>query len=196
MTVRAENKNEKGAKAVKTKRSNSSLWLKSYTAYIVYGLFALIVLLVQNAPRFLPTVMHARPVPVVLLVVCVALFERTRVGVVVGVIAGLLWDLYAFRLFGFSALLMLGIGLGVGLLVEWLLRANFLSAMLLCGGAVLLQALLEWFFCHVIFQKEQVWSLLFRVYLPNALYTLLLAPLMYFAVLWIARLLRRRTNAL
>ncbi len=179
---------------MKTKRSNSALWIKDYSAFFVYCLLTVLVMLVQNAPRFLPMVAHARPVPVVLFVVCVALFEGARTGSMVGLLAGLLMDLYAFRLFGFTALLLLAIGLTVGLLVEWLLRANFLSAMLLCGGTVLLQALLEWFFCYVIFQKEQIWSLLFKVYLPNCLYTLVLAPAMYFGVLWVARLLRRRTN--
>ncbi len=179
---------------MKTRRSNSALWLKNYLSYIVYGLLALLILLMQNAPRLFPAVAHARPVPVVLFVVCVALLEGPRVGTVIGVLTGLLWDLYAFRLFGFSALIMLAVGLAVGLLVEWLLRANFLSAMLLCGGTVLLQALLEWLFCHVIFQEANALSLLWQVYLPNCLYTMLLAPLMYALVLWITRLLRRRSN--
>ena len=179
---------------MKTRLSNSSLWLNNYSVYIIYGLLALVVLLLQTAPRFFPAIGHARPVPVIVFVVCAALFEGVRVGVVVGVLAGLLWDLYAFRLFGFSALLLLAIGLTVGLLVEWLLRANFLSAMLLCSGAVLVHALLEWFFCYVIFQKEQVLAILWQVYLPNCLYTVLLSPLMYWCMRWIAGVLRRRTN--
>ncbi|MBQ5841342.1 MAG: rod shape-determining protein MreD, partial [Clostridia bacterium] len=152
---------------MKTKRSNSALWIKNYSAFFLYCLLTVLVMLAQNAPRLLPTVAHARPVPVVLFVVCVSLFEGARTGSMIGLLAGLLLDLYAFRLFGFSALILMGIGLAVGLLVEWLLRANFYSAMLLCAGAALWQALMEWFFCYVIFDKEQIWPLLFKVYLPN-----------------------------
>ncbi|MBQ1950257.1 MAG: rod shape-determining protein MreD [Clostridia bacterium] len=177
---------------MKTRRSIGTFWLKNYISWIVYGLSAVLMVLVQNAPHLFPTLWHARPVPIVLFVVCVAVLEGARIGAVVGLGAGLLWDIYAFHLFGFNALILLAVGLTVGVLVEWLLRANFLSSMLLCGGALLAQALLEWFFCYVIFGREGVWHILWKVYLPNAVYTALLAPAMYYLVLWIARFIRRR----
>ncbi|MBQ8684375.1 MAG: rod shape-determining protein MreD [Clostridia bacterium] len=179
---------------MKTKRSPGSFWSKTYVSWLVYGLLALLVVILQMAPRLFPDVAFARPVPLVPFVVCVALFEGARIGAGVGVIAGLLWDVYAFRLFGLDALLLLAIGLTVGLLVQWLLRANFLSAMLLCSGAVLLHSLLEWLFCYVLFQGEELWTVLAKVYLPNAVYTLVLAPLIYWLALATARFLRRRAN--
>jgi len=179
---------------MKTKRSSGAFWLKNYIAWIVYGLGTLVVLLMQMAPRFFPAIFGARPLPLVLFVVCVAMFGGARVGAVIGVLAGLLWDVYAFRLYGFDALILLVIGLTVGLLVEWYLRANFFSAMLLCAGAALFQMLADWFFTRVIFQDGQWLSLLTKVYIPNALYTILLAPLIYGAVLVMARFVRRRTN--
>ena len=74
-------------------------------------------------------------------------------------------------------------------------RIRLLSALLLCAGACLVQALLEWLFCYVLFFKEQVFSVLCRVYLPNCLYTVVLTPLMYWLVLGLARLIRRSTRA-
>ena len=68
------------------------------------------------------------------------------------------------------------------------------SAVLLCAGGVLVHSLLEWFFCYAIFLHEETWAVLWRVYAPNALYTILLAPLMYGIVLVMARFLRRRQN--
>ncbi len=179
---------------MKAKRSGGLFWSKNYIAWLVYGLGALVLMVLQTAPRVFPTILGARPVPLVLFVTCVALFGGARVGAVIGVVAGLLWDVYAFRLFGFDALLLLVIGLTAGLLVEWLLRANFLTAMLLCAGAVLFHALAEWLFCHVILWHDQLLELLYMVYLPNALYTVLLAPAMYGVTLLLARFVRRRIN--
>lgn len=177
---------------MKTKRRVGFLLSRNALSWVVYGLLTLLVLLFQNAPRFFPTVWHARPIPLVLLVVCIALFEGVRLGAGIGLLAGLMWDVYSFRLFGYDALILLLIGVTVGLLVQWLLRANFLSALLLCTAAVLTYTLTEWLFCHVIFQKQEIWTLLLEAYLPNALYTLVLAPLMIWLVLQIARYLRRR----
>ncbi len=179
---------------MKTKRSPGSFWSKTYVSWLVYGLMALLFVLMQTAPRFFPAVGYARPVPLVPFVVCVALFEGVRIGAGVGLLAGLLWGVYSFRLFGFDGLILMAIGLVVGLMVQWLLRANFLSAMLLCTGGVLLQALLEWLFCHVLFLKEEVWTAVWAVYLPNAAYTLALTPLIYWLSLVVARFLRRRAN--
>lgn len=149
-------------------------------------------MLMQMAPRCFPTVCGARPMPLIVLVVCIALFEGPRIGAVLGVVAGLLWDLYTFRVFGLHAILLMLIGVTVGLLVQLILRTNFLSGMLLCFGGVLLHTLWEWLLCYVLFLHEESIAVLIRVYLPNALYTVLLSPIAYFVVLLLARILRRK----
>jgi len=157
----------------------------------MYGLSAFIIMLMQNAPAFFPSIGYARPTPLVLFVVCVAMFEGPRIGAAIGVISGLLWDLYSVRVFGFTALQMLFVSVIVALLVQWLLRTNFLSGMLLCFSGVVAQMLVEWFFRYVLFMHEETWTILISVYLPNALYTVLLSPVMYWFVLALARFLRR-----
>ncbi len=177
--------------SVRRKRSGGLFRHRNYSSILLYSAGALLLLLLQAAPNVFPTVWFARPVPLVLYVVCVGVFEGAKAGALIGALSGLLWGLYSFRLFGFDALILLAIGLTAGLLVEWLLRANFLTAALLCGCAVLLQALLEWFFTYVLFQREGVFAILLQAYLPNCLYTILLMPLVYWCVLLLARLLRR-----
>lgn len=179
---------------MKTKQSAGLFWFKKHLSWFVYGGMTLLMLVLQMAPNGFPEIFHARPVPLVLLVVCVGVFEGAKLGSAVGLLAGLLWDIYAFRLFGFDGLILMWIGLAAGLLVEWLLRANFFSAMLLCTAAVLIQSFIEWLLCYVLFQKEQLGVVLTHIYLPNALYTILLAPIMYYVVLAVARALRRHTN--
>lgn len=177
--------------SMRKKRVGGLFRHRNYSSIAIYSLGALLLMLLQTAPNAFPTIWYARPVPLVVYVVCVGVFEGAKAGGLIGTVSGLLWGLYSFRLFGFDALILLVIGCAAGLMVEWLLRANFLSAALLCSCAVLLQALVEWFCTYVIFEREDVFAILLQVYLPNCLYTVLLMPLIYWCVLRMAHFLRR-----
>lgn len=174
------------------KRIGDTFRHKNISSLLLYGAGALVILILQNAPSFFPEILYARPLPLIVYVVCVAALEGAKAGAIIGAISGVLWGLYAFRVFGFDALLLMLIGLVAGLLVEWLLRANFLSAMLLCALSTLAYLLLEWFCSYIIFYKPTAMAVLFRAYLPNCLYTIILSPFVYWVVLRLARLLRRK----
>lgn len=179
---------------MKTKKSSGSLRWRNVMPWVIYGFIALMLSLLQMSPNGFPTICYARPEPLVVFTVCVAMLEGPTIGSVMGIVSGLLWNLYAPRLFGYYGLLLMVLGVAVGLLVQWLLRANFSSAMLLCFGAVAIYTLLDWAVCYVLFMRDEMWSVLTRVYLPNALYTVLLSPFVYWLILWVARLLRRRKH--
>lgn len=168
-------------------KKNAVLWL-------AYSLSTLLVLLIQNAPHIFPAICFARPTPLTVYVICVAVLGGARTGATIGVLSGLLWGVFSARVFGFDALLLLLFGLVAGLLVEWFLRANFFTALLLSSCGVLLHVLLEWFFCYVIFSRENLAEILLKVLLPNGLYTILLTPLIYGFSLLLARFVRRRVN--
>lgn len=167
---------------------------KHYILWLVYGLSTLLVLLLQSAPRFFPSVFSARPAPLTVFVICVAVLGGARTGATIGAFAGLLWGVFSFRLFGFDALLLMLFGLVAGLLVEWFLRANFFTALLLSSCGVLLHVLLEWLICYVLLGKENLGEILFRALLPNGIYTILLTPLIYGFSLLLARFVRRQVN--
>lgn len=179
---------------MKTKHPSGFMRLRNIMPWILYSAIALLLALLQMSPNGFPPIAFARPEPLVLFVVCVAMLEGPTIGSVMGIISGLLWNLYSSRLFGYYGLMLMFIGVAVGLLVQWLLRANFASAMLLCSGAVLLYTLLDWVLCYVLFMDEETIPVFLNVYLPNALYTVLLSPFMYWLILWMARLLRRHKN--
>lgn len=177
---------------MKTKNASGLLRVKNYLPWIFYVTSVVILTAMQMSPRCFPTIAFARPVPLVLFTVCVAALEGPLLGSVMGVVAGLLWDMFTTRVFGYYGLMLMLIGLTVGLLVQWLLRANFLSAMLLCAGGTLAYVLLDWLICYVLFLREEMGAVLVKVYLPNALYTVALAPLVYLLVLAMARFLRKQ----
>lgn len=163
----------------------------SVLPWVLYILFGTLVLLLQSAPRLFPVIAGARPVPIVLFAVCTAMFEGITFGTVAGLLVGLLWGAFSPRLFGFDALVLMLIALAVGLLVDWIIRTNFWSALLLCTGGILVQMLLEWLCTYAVFQHEDTFAMLLRVYLPNALYTAVLIPVAYGLHLVAARLTRR-----
>jgi len=180
---------------MKTKKSSGLFRMQNYWTWIFYGVAVLLLALMQMSPRFFPVIAYARPTPLVVFTVCVAMLEGPAVGAVIGMAAGLLWGLYSTRVFGYYGMILLGIGLTVGLLVQWLLRANFWSAMLLCASSIVAYSLLDWLICYVLFLNAEAGAVLVNVYLPNAMYTLLLSPLVYGGVLLLARFLRRRKKA-
>lgn len=177
---------------MRTKHTSGLLRTKNYLPWVIYVAAVLLLSLMQMSPRFFPVIGFARPVPLVLFTVCVGVLEGPTMGSVLGVIAGLLWDMHSTRVFGYYGLMLLLIGLVVGLLVQWLLRANFMSAMLLSVSGVVVYTLLDWLICYALFFHSETGTVVMHVYLPNALYTVLLSPIMYWCVLIVARFLRRQ----
>lgn len=177
---------------MKTKQTAGRFRLKSIIPWVLYIFIALVLALLQMSPNGFPSIAHARPEPLILFTVCVGMLEGPTIGSVMGIVSGLLWNLYSPRLFGYYGLILMVIGLTVALLVQWLLRTNFWSAMLLCSSAVVVYTLLDWLLCYVLFMDDEMAVVFSKVYLPNALYTILLSPFMYWLILFVARILRRK----
>lgn len=156
-----------------------------------YGLLLLLISLLQGAPMVFPAISGAHPSPLIPAVVCIAMFEGPIVGAVVGVASGMLWGIYATRLFGFDALLLLTVGCLCGILVRVLLRNNWMSALLLNGAVLLGYTLIDWIARFVLFYDTDVVYALTHVLLPNALYTWALSPLVYWIFYRVARSLRQ-----
>lgn len=163
-----------------------------YLKWTAYGLLLLCASLLQMAPRAIPSIFGARPLLLIPIVVSIAMFEGPIGGAAAGIAGGLLWDLYADRLFGFNAFILMIVCCACGLLVRLLIRNNLLSALLLFSGALLVQGLADWFFNHVLLMKEEPFYALVRLTLPNLAYTLVISPLLYGLTLLIARMLRKR----
>ena len=163
---------------------------KMYLRWIAYAMILVAVSVMQAAPRLLPVIGGAHPYPLITAVVCIAMFEGPLVGASVGVGGGILWALYADRLFGLDALLLLIVGCLCGLLVQVLLRNNWLTALLLNGAVILAYTLVDWLLRYVLFAESQALFALWHILLPNALYTFAVSLIMYWISYRIARNLR------
>lgn len=161
-----------------------------YLRWVAYGLLLLAVSLLQAAPGMFPRFGGAHPLPLISAVVCIAMFEGPLFGAATGVCSGLLWALYMDRLFGFDALLLMIVGCICGLLVQVLLRNNWLTSILLNGAVLTVYALADWIARYVLFFKTDVFYALWAIILPDAIYTFVISPLVYVVCYYIARNLR------
>ena len=159
---------------------------------VAYVLTALLCYLAQMTPHGFPAPFGARILPLIPLTVFAAMYAGPVAGAWTGFVAGLFWDVYADRLFGMNALILLLIGCVCGLLVRLLMRNNLLTALLLCAAALLVHSLLDWLLNVVLLRAEGIWTALLSISLPNCLYTWLLSPLLYFFFDWMEKKLHKR----
>ncbi len=163
---------------------------EKYVRWTGYGLLLLVAFLFQSAPHSLE-IAGIKPLLLVPLTVAIGLFTGPMGGGAAGAVAGFLWDIYADCLPGFHGLFLLCIGCICGLLVVLLMRNNLLTATLLCAGTLVLQVLYDWGLTYCILGRDHPLQLLGDVYLPTALYTLLVSPLLYVLTLLMTRFLQK-----
>jgi len=167
---------------------------RRYWMWAAYGLLMVMMVIIQSLPHGIPAIGGVRPVLVVPLVVCIAMYEGPIDGAAAGIASGLLWDMFSDRLLGFNALLLLIVGCACGLLVRLLIRNNLLSAFLLVAGGLLVTGFSDWFFNHVMALQKEAGLALVQYTLPRMGYSLLMTPFLYGLVTLAARTVRRYTG--
>ena len=143
--------------------------------YTVYCLIIAVAGLLQNTPGLFWQIGSARcflllPVTL-LLVMCV-------------------WDLHAAKSAGFNALFFMLLCFGVSAVMERYIRSTFVTHMLFALPAPFLYGLLYWLCFILIKGVDGGTNTLFTFYLPCALYTAVVAPILWFLL----RPLHQRLN--
>ncbi len=163
---------------------------KDYLKWAAYGLILILTTIVQALPHGLPTIAGGRPLLMIPVVVCIAMFEGPVDGAIAGMAGGLLWDLFSDRLLGFNALILLILCCACGLLSQLLIRNNLISSMLMVCASLIVQGVLDWFFNHVLVRQPEPLYALLHLTIPRIVYTLVLTPLLYLVVYAVCRFLR------
>jgi hypothetical protein len=121
--------------------------------------------------------------------ICIAMFEGEFVGGIYGASAGLLCDAAAVPrqtggsvLFGMSGFLLCALCVAVGLLIIYLLRCNLLGCMLFVAAITLALGSLEFLCAYGMWGHENGWKIYVYHNLPVVGYTLLVTPLLFFAI--------------
>lgn len=142
----------------------------------------LVVALLQNTVGLLPSFFGIRAMPLIPAVVCVAMFERELPGMFFGVFAGLLWDCASPNGGNFHAAVLTVIAFTCGALITHIMRNNFLTALLLSAGSLILHEGCCFVKDMVIGGHLDAAYKILTFYIPSGLYSLLFTAPLYFLV--------------
>ncbi|MBQ1544159.1 MAG: rod shape-determining protein MreD [Clostridia bacterium] len=168
---------ETGQKRPRRHLTQDQKYTYSMRAFFVF--LILVAGLLQNTPHCFPTIMGVHAYLLLPLAVCIAMFEKGLYGVILSVFAGTLWDVSTAALDGFHAVFFL---LAAGLifaLMNYLMRNNLVTALLLSAGVILLYTMVHWLVFNVLRGTGDVFWRLARYDLPAAGYSFLFTPVFY-----------------
>lgn len=148
---------------------------------ICLALILLLLSVLQNTNGFFPQIFGVRALLLIPCVVCIAMYERDIWGMLFGLFAGALWDIFASGA-SFNALFLLAVGFGCGTLINTIMRNNIVTATLLTFISSLFYNVIYWLFHFVITKTDSAAFMLLRYYLPGVLYTVVLTPIIFLII--------------
>ncbi len=162
---------------------------KTFIRRVCLSAAILLFAIIQNTPGWFPQIAGVRALLIIPLVTAAAMFERDVAGMLYGLFAGALWDVTA-RGSSFNAIYFLIVGYVCGVLINTVMRNNFITHLLLTGAAALLYNTGYWLWHYVFAGLDMKFAVLFRFYIPGVIYTLILSPLIFWLVMLVERKLR------
>lgn len=155
------------------KRSN---WI--VIKWIVYILILLFMLIIQTAAGFLG-IFGVRMNLIIPFVVSVSMLENEKSAAAIGAIAGAFWDSYTTKFFGFSSIIIMLCCVAIALLVMYLIKCNFVNAIMFCAAVLVVYYFMEYLFYYIIWNYENIHILFLKHTLPSVCFTLLVCPLIF-----------------
>lgn len=146
--------------------------------WTVYVVLFLLIYVFQTSVSLIE-VFSIKPMLLVPAAVCLAIHENEFAGGIMGVFAGLLCDLGGGELFGFNALILLVCCVASSMVVQYLMKPNLFTALVLGAGTLLIRGMLDYLFFYVMWNYEGSTHILVRYILPTILYSLIVLPLFY-----------------
>ncbi len=145
------------------------------------ALILLLLSVLQNTNGLFPQIFGVRALLLIPAVVCVAMFERDIFGMVFGLFAGALWDVFSSGA-SYNALFLLTVGFICGTLINTIMRNNVVTASILSFIAITLYTVIYWLVHFVFGGLDSAAYMLLRYYLPGILYTALFIPIMFIII--------------
>ena len=153
---------------------------------ICLALILLPVSVIQNTDGFFPQIFGVRALLLIPFVVCISMFERDIIGMLLGLFAGALWDIFASGA-SFNALFLTAVGFICGTLINTIMRNNVVTALILSTAAAFIYNICYWFFHYVFDGMDSAVYMLLRYYLPSIAYTIILVPLVFIIIRFVEK---------
>ena len=146
--------------------------------WVIYAIFILTAILLQNACGVFLEVFGARGILVLPLIISISMFEREVPAGLFGAISGIILDISNGK-DGFNAIVLMILCATVSVLVTHLMQKNIVTALVLSFGGTLIYQII-----YIITNMFGVVNLkiLFTFYLPSLILTMLAVPIWFFAI--------------
>lgn len=158
--------------------------------YICYCLIILLCDMLQNVGGLFPEIYGARCFLLLPVTIILAMGEDEIIGALLGLFAGLLWDLTSGVHMGFNCIYIALMCFFSCALVTYIARDIFITNIVSISVATVLYGFLYWLFFIIIKGVSKGEMTLITFYIPCVIYTLVLSPLIYV----ILKPLKRKLN--
>lgn len=159
-------------------------------------LLAVLTAIFQHTPGFNLGIGRLSPMLLVPFVVCVAMYERSLMGLFIGLLSGVLWDFATSGADGMFTLMLTVIGFSVGVLTTFYLRNRLITAVLLSFASSAAVSVAYWMISVLRKGYDGTWEILFTHFLPLAVYSALFVFLYYYLVGFIVRITGKTDTSL
>lgn len=142
--------------------------------------FAIILLadLFQNVSGLLPEIGGARCFILLPIAIIFAMGENILSASLIGLFAGLLWDLSGAVHLGFNCIFITVFCLCASILTTYIARDTFITNMVMTVFTIILYCIIYWL-CFIVIRGTGDNKTIFTFYLPCAIYTALISPILW-----------------
>ncbi|MBR3553809.1 MAG: rod shape-determining protein MreD [Clostridia bacterium] len=158
---------------------------------LAFVILIVVTALFQHTRGVMPQIGAARAWLLVPLVASISLRETNVAAMLLGTLAGLLWDFASPSMDGYYAILFCILSFVTGTLASFFLRRNFTACLLVTAVWLVLTGVMHWAFFIALGGMDHAVRILLRLELASCVYTFCFTPLYYFIVSGMDGLFRR-----
>lgn len=158
---------------------------------IAYSVIIALTALIQNTSGLTIEIMGARCFLLLPVCIIIGLGEDEKTAALLGLFGGMLWDMTSPAHMGFNAIFICIMCFISASLVTYIIRDTFITSMIFSAAAIVLYCLIYWL-CFIVIKDIKGAELsLFTFYLPCAIYTAAITPLVRICI----NPIKKRLNA-
>lgn len=149
------------------------------TKTIIYFISAVIAALIQNTAGLTLEIGKARCFILIPLCIILGMGEDEFFAGMLGLFGGLLWDITSSVHLGYNAVFLCIVCYLSAAAVNYIVRDTFITAIVFSITAIFIYSLLYWLFFIIIKGVRGAELTLFSFYLPCAVYTAVITPIVW-----------------
>lgn len=150
------------------------------TKTIVYFIITAVAALIQNTAGLTIEIAGAKCFLLIPVCIILGMGEDEFFAGMLGLFSGILWDLTSAAHLGFNAIFLCIVCYLSAMAVTYIVRDTFITAAVFSVMAIFIYSLLYWLFFIIIKGVNGAELTLFSFYIPCAVYTAIITPIVWF----------------